>query len=196
MQTLAILICTLPERSEKLKRLLNILNPQIAKYKDRVFYSLHDAGRGMPTGTKRNHLIQQTSSDYFVFIDDDDVVPIYYVHEIMEAIDKSQPDVITYQGYMTTNGDHRRNWTIKLGSDYNEIDGHYYRWPNHIVPMRRDKVRGVSFPDVWVQEDYLWSKAIRDKGLLQTEEHIEKDMYWYDFYQKRLSPRAMRKLNR
>lgn len=177
--TLAILICTLPERSDKLHRLLSILKPQIANYPDQVYYSIHDAGRSMPTGTKRNQLINQTQSDYFVFIDDDDVISSRYVHFILEAA-KQNPDVITFNGWMTTNGQDRRNWTIKLGSKYEEKNGHYYRWPNHIVPMLREKVRGVRFPDVWQMEDYIWSKKINDLGLLKTSVHIERDLYHYD----------------
>jgi glycosyltransferase involved in cell wall biosynthesis len=176
---LAILICTLPERAEKLKRLTNILDPQIERFKDQVYYSLHDAGRNTPTGRKRNELINQTMSDYFVFIDDDDVVPMFYVSEILKAIEQG-PDVITFKGYMTTNGDDRRDWTIRLGSPYEEKNGHYYRWPNHIVPMKRDVVRGVTFPEIYVQEDYQWSKKIHDLRLLKTEVHIDRDMYHYD----------------
>jgi GT2 family glycosyltransferase len=176
---LAILICTLPERAEKLKRLTNILDPQIERFKDQVYYSIHDAGRSMTTGRKRNELINQTQSDYFVFIDDDDVVPMFYVSEILKAIEQG-PDVVTFKGYITTNGENRRGWTIKLGSKYEERNGHYYRWPNHIAVMKRELVRGVSFPDITKMEDYQWSKKIHDLGLLKTEVHIDLEMYHYE----------------
>lgn len=192
MNTLAILICTLPERADKLHRLLSVLKPQVSNYLDQVYYSVHDAGRTMPTGRKRNELINQTQSDYFVFIDDDDVVSTHYVHFILEAM-KQNPDVITFNGWMTTNGQDRRNWTIKLGSDYKEENGHYYRWPNHIVPMRREAVRGVMFPEIWQQEDYLWSKKIRDLGLLKTSVHIDRDLYWYDCQVKPSPQRRVRR---
>jgi glycosyltransferase involved in cell wall biosynthesis len=181
--TLAILICTLPERSDKLNRLLSVLNPQLAEYPNRVYYSIHDAGRAMPTGTKRNELINQTQSDYFVFIDDDDLIDRKYIHHILEATETA-PDVITFNGWITTNGKDRRNWTIKLGSNYEEKNGHYYRWPNHIVPMRREAVRGVRFPNIWQMEDYQWSKKIHDLGLLKTSVHIDRDLYHYDCYTK------------
>jgi glycosyltransferase involved in cell wall biosynthesis len=180
---LAILICTLPENAAKLNRLLSILNPQIAAFPDQVYYSVHDAGRAMPTGTKRNQLISQTQSDYFVFIDDDDIIDSRYVHHILEAA-KQNPDVITFNGWMTTNGADRRNWTIRLGSKYEEKNGHYYRWPNHIVPMKREVVRNVPFPDLWQMEDYQWSKKIHDLNLLKSEVHIDRDLYHYDFFVK------------
>lgn len=163
-----------------LKRLTNILNPQIERYPGQVELSIHDAPRSMPTGTKRNHLIKNTDSEYFVFVDCDDLVPIYYVSELMTAIQQG-PDVVSFIGYMTTDGHNRQNFTIKLGSSYVERNGHYYRWPNHLTAMKRERVQHIKFPDVWKQEDYIWSKQIHERKLLKTEIHVQKDLYHYDF---------------
>ena len=178
--TLAILICTLPERFEKLKRLKNILEPQVERFKDQVFIQCNDAGRQIQTGTKRNWLIEQTQSDYFCFVDDDDLVSSFYVSEIVKAMSQG-PDVITFCGYMTTDGLHRRDFTIRLGSKYEEKNGHYYRWCNHLCIFKRELVSQIKFPDVWVQEDYLWSKAINDRKILKSEIHLNQDLYVYDF---------------
>ncbi len=178
--TLAILICTTPDRAAKLQRIKNILSPQVQRFKDKVFMSIHDGGRSIPTGTKRNMLIEQTSSDYFCFIDDDDVVASYYVDEIVKAMDKS-PDVITFNGYITTNGKNRVNWEIKLGNKYEERDGMYYRFPNHLAVMKRELVRHIKFPDVWKQEDYHWALQIHNRKLLKTEVHIPLELYGYEF---------------
>lgn len=182
--TLAILICTLPDRTLKLRRLLAVLNPQVKKYADRVKYHIHDGGRSMPTGAKRNALITQSNpSEYFVFIDDDDLITEDYVSQILKAAE-THPDVITFDGWMTTNGSHRAEWTIQLGSDYCEREGRYYRWPNHIVPIRREAVTGIWFPEVYIQEDYRWSKEIHDRGVLKSEVHIDKALYHYDYQTK------------
>lgn len=178
--TLAILICTLPERSHILKRLTNVLDPQIERYKDQVYYSVHDAGRHLSTGSKRNQLVEQTNSDYFCFIDDDDMVSSFYIDSIMKALE-SNPDVVTFCGWMTTNGVHRRDWTIKLGSQYAERNGHYYRFPNHLTVMKRKLVEHVKFPDLWKMEDYKWALQIHEKRLLKTEVHIPLQLYHYDF---------------
>lgn len=174
---LAILICTLPEEYSinLLKRLTNILNPQLVPGVDLY---IHDAGRVMPTGTKRNELIKNTDSDYFCFIDSDDIVPIYYVNEMMKAIDQG-PDVVTFIGEMTTDHRDRRGFTIKLGNKYEERNGHYYRFPNHLCAYRREVVESVKFPDIWIQEDFKWASNIQ--RFLKTEVHIEKNMYTYDF---------------
>jgi len=179
---LSILICSLPERDDKLTRLVHHLRNQ-NKYND-VQVVWKTSGREVPTGTKRNQLINETSSDYFCFIDDDDLVPNYYIDELVQAISKA-PDVITFIGHMTTNGTDRRNFTIKLGSKYEEKNGHYYRFPNHLCCFRREAVKGVKFPDIWVQEDYEWASAIHNKKLLKTEVHINKDMYHYQFSTKK-----------
>ena len=179
MSSLMILICTLPERAEKLRRLTHTLDKQISKH-DSVFYKIHDAGRLMTTGAKRNQLIEQSESDYFSFIDDDDLVSDLYVNSIMNAID-TVPDVVTFNGYMTTNGVNRRAFTIRLGSKYEERNGHYYRFPNHLCAFKRDKVRHIKFPNQHLQEDFIWAKEIHDKRLLKTEVHVDSDLYWYDF---------------
>jgi glycosyltransferase involved in cell wall biosynthesis len=179
---LSILIPTLnePESIAYLRRLTSILNPQIERYPGEVEVKIHDAGRTMPTGTKRNELIHNSEGDYFSQIDVDDIVPSYYVDKLMGAI-VCVPDVVTFIGEMTTNGRNRTGFTIKLGEAYEERNGHYYRWPNHLCAFKRSVVEHIKFPPVWNQEDYLWSREIRNRGLLKSEVHINTHMYHYDF---------------
>lgn len=189
-----ILICTLPERADKLKRLTTTLDKQISKFNGVVSYKCHDAGRSLTTGRKRNMLIEGSESDYFSFVDDDDNVSDHYVNSIMNAI-YTGPDVVTFCGHMTTNGANRREFTIKLGSKYEEKDGHYYRFPNHLCAFKRDKVNMVKFPELWLQEDFIWAKQINDRRLLKTEVHIESDLYWYDYnYIPRINERRRHKV--
>lgn len=182
MVKLSILIPTLnePFYINRLRRLLSVLKPQIEKFPGLVDYTINDAGRGMTTGLKRNLLIANSVSDYFVFIDSDDLISDDYLKEIMQALE-SNPDCVTMCGWMTTDGKDKRDWTIKLGSDYTERNRHYYRWPNHLAVMRRDTVSSVMFPNQTKGEDYEWSKQIRDRGLLKSEVHIPKQIYFYDF---------------
>jgi hypothetical protein len=119
-----------------------------------------------------------------VFVDDDDRVPQYYVSEILAARN-TYPDCVTFRGYMTTDGAHRVNFVLRLGERYEERGGVYYRWPNHITPMKRSIASQVKFPDVYDGEDYAWSKQIMERGLLKTEYFIDKEMYHYDFRTKK-----------
>lgn len=179
---LDILIPTLNESESItfLKRLKNILDPQVERYNGQVKIHIHDAGRSMPTGTKRNELIANSDGEYFCMIDCDDWVPMYYVDEIMKALLQS-PDVVTFQGKMTTNGKNETPFTIKLGEKYEQRNGRYFRYPNHLTCMRRELVEHVKFRPVWNMEDYHWATEIRDKRLLKTEVHIPQMMYWYQF---------------
>lgn len=178
--TFLILICTLPERVHQLKMLTNSIDRQKVKYNGLVDWKAHDGGRSLSTGRKRNMLIEQTESDYFSFCDDDDMISDNYVDYMMAAI-VDQPDVITFKGWMTTNGTNRREFTIRLGSNYEERHGHYYRFPNHLCNFRREKVRHIKFPEIWEREDYAWAREIHDKRILKTEVHIDYPIYHYQF---------------
>lgn len=178
---LSILICTLPERAESLKRLTNILQPQLTS---EVEIKLHDAGRSMSTGEKRNQLIENCNGDYFCFIDDDDWVPMYYVDELKKAINQN-PDVITFNGWMTTDGQRRENFVIKLNERYEQRNGVYYRYPNHLCCFKKSVVEGTKFMPIYVREDYEWATAIHNRKLLKSEVHIDLDMYHYQFSTKK-----------
>ena len=181
--TFMILICTLPERAAKLKTLTLELDKQKAKYNGLVNYRILDSGRGMPTGIKRNLLVEQSQSDYFSFIDDDDHVSDKYVDLIMNAIE-SGPDVVTFDGWYTEFGKNRRNFTIRLGSKYYEDpkdpEFYYHRFPNHLAVFKRSLVQHVKFPPIWQMEDFKWAEQIHNKKLLKTEVHISEKIYWYD----------------
>jgi glycosyltransferase involved in cell wall biosynthesis len=178
---LSILIPTLNETRNinRLQRLRKILDPQVCKYHGQVEIVINDAGRSVPTGSKRNLLIKNSEGEYFCFIDDDDVVPEYYVEELLNAIEQG-PDVITFIGHMTTDGKLRQDFTIKLGSDYVTKDDHHYRYPNHLCCFKRSVVEHIKFKPVWQQEDFMWATEIMIRKLLKSEVHIEKEMYWYD----------------
>lgn len=178
--SLSILIPTLPERYVYLKRLQNILLPQVERFKDRVVIHYNDAGKVTTTGEKRNNLVERVQTDYHVFIDDDDNISSHYVASILHAIE-SKPDCCTFNGWMTTNGGSRKDFVIKLGERYEERRGIYYRFPNHIVPMRTSLVRDVKFPHVTTGEDYAFAKKVNDLKLLKTSVHIEDKLYHYDF---------------
>lgn len=179
---LSILIPTLnePWNITMLKRLRNVLDPQIERHLGQVEIVLNDAGRVMTIGEKRNQMIANTESEYFCFCDDDDIVSSYYVDSIIKALE-SNPDVVTFNGWYIENTRNRKPFEIKLGHPYQDLPNKFLRWPNHITVMKRSCVQAVKFQPIKNGEDYLWSKEIRDRGLLKTSVHIEQDLYTYDF---------------
>lgn len=186
--TLSILIPTLPEgySIEMLRRLNKVLDPQIAKHSS-VEKIIHDAGRSMPTGQKRNELIKQAEGDYIVQIDSDDLVTPNYIDKIMEGIGKGV-DVVSFCGWMTTDGGNRKDFVIKKDERYEERNGVYYRYCNHLCAFKKSVVEHIKFPHIWVREDYEYATQIKRLGLLKTEHHITDRIYHYDFQSKK--PRA------
>lgn len=180
MSNLTLLIPTLPERYNMLRRLQGQLHKQIQPFSNRIQIIYNDAGRHLSTGEKRNLLMDQVTTRFSVFIDDDDEISNNYISAIMGAIDQD-PDCITFNGHMTTNGGNKREFVIKLGEKYEERKGVYYRFPNHIVPMKTDLVRHVKFPHIFNGEDYQWCLKIKDQKLLKTSIHIEQPLYHYKF---------------
>jgi glycosyltransferase involved in cell wall biosynthesis len=175
---LSILTCTLPERAEYLTRLTNKLTPQLLNKP--VEFLVDPRNATVPTGRKRNDLIRQAQGKYVCFVDDDDMLSGDYVDEILKAAE-SDPDVITFCGWMTTNGKQPVDWVIKLGEEYEQRNGIIYRFPNHLAVIRKDFAQRISFPPVYQQEDYRWAVMMRNSGLLKTEVHIPKKLYHYQF---------------
>jgi hypothetical protein len=177
---LSILTCTLPERAHYLKRLGDNINKQIEGKP--VEWLIDIRNKFVPTGTKRNDLIRQSKGAWVCFVDDDDNIMPDYIDCILTALE-SNPDVVTFEGWMTTNGKFTANWVIKLGERYEERGGVYYRFPNHLCPIRKSIAVNIQFPNVWQMEDYRWAEKVRISGQLKTSVHINKPLYHYDFKQ-------------
>lgn len=168
-----------PKSEHHYERLMALLTPQMT---DEVEILSDFRGREITTGTKRNSLYSNAKGEYVVSVDCDDWIAPNYVSEILKALE-SNPDCVTFDGWMTENNGVKQNWTIKLGENYearypNGVQ-HIYRWPNHLAVMRKSIATSVKFPDIWNGEDYLWSKEIRDRGLLKTGVHIPLQLYHY-----------------
>ena len=78
---------------------------------------LDERPRGVSTGSKRNALIEKAIGKYIVFIDDDDIISADYMYNIMMA-SAYNPDVITFNGIMTTDGANETPFEIRLNHPY------------------------------------------------------------------------------
>jgi len=136
------------------------------------------------TGQKRNHLLRCANGKYTWFIDDDDEIVEGALELVLAALLKN-PDVVSFNGYMTTDGTHRVDWEIRLGHPYKAVqkDGkeYYLRHPNHISPIRRELALQVKFPHQNQREDYEWAMGMLNSGLLKTQEIIDTPVYHYKF---------------
>jgi glycosyltransferase involved in cell wall biosynthesis len=175
---LSILICSIEQRSELLARLMAILDMQ---YDSEVEILVSIDNRQKKISDKRNELLDKAKGEYVVFIDDDDLVPDYYVSEILKAI-STKPDCIGFDGYMTSNGKDKRNFKISNTFDkWYEKNGVYYRTINHLCPVKRSLALNAKFPrGINSGEDAEYSNRLRP--LLKKETYINKDMYHYDYW--------------
>lgn len=176
---LSILIPTIPKRAGLLKRLLNILNSQITNEVEILTNS--DDGR-KTIGRKRNELIQQAKGEYIVFIDDDDEVTLDYIPLILNAI-KKKPDVVCFSGWMTTNGQNRKDFYFSLNYPYSQVELKgkfvYLRYPNHLCPMKRELVKDIPFDNISLFEDFNWATTIHKRQILKKQVIIPEFIYHY-----------------
>jgi cellulose synthase/poly-beta-1,6-N-acetylglucosamine synthase-like glycosyltransferase len=205
---LSILICSLEERKKILSQLLqNLFSqcPQLTAQEgiDKASYYIGTTkmeeyyfegvevivatdNREIKTGQKRNLLMLQAKGKYVIYSDDDDILPDYYVEELLKAAE-SDADCFGMTGIMTTNGVDEKKWIICLGCPYTaERDENgkefYKRFPNHITGIKREIANKFPFPEVTVGEDYQFASAMRNADALKTEYKIERHpMYIYDY---------------
>jgi hypothetical protein len=174
--TLSILIPTIARH----RQLFGELAIQLLKQITPRVEILIDEREGVPTGTKRNDLLQRSAGRYTVFIDSDDKISDDYITCILDATIDG-PDAICFEGIYTENNRYPTKFKLSKDYGYEKKDEIYYRYPNHIVPIKRSIATQFKFPDVIYGEDYPWATAIHQSGLIQTEVIIPKDLYYYRY---------------
>ena len=189
--TLSILIPSTFDREKVLFGLLKIIYDQILEeglyHRMEIITDVDDGT--LSIGKKRNMLLQRAKGRYIVYIDSDDEVPHYYISEIFKAIDQN-PDVIGFDGFMTTDGINRENFKISKGLPYTTIwdsfgRKEYLRFDNHLSPIKREIALQIGFKDMRFQEDYDYAKRLKESGLIKDEVYINRDMYHYKFNSKK-----------
>ena len=183
---LSILICTMFNRDAFFQRLLVKLREQ-ENSDINIHYEIDDGT--MTIGEKRNKLLKKAEGEYIAFIDDDDMVSDNYVDSILNAIDKSNPDVIGMHLLMTVDGqnEERTYHSLKYDHWYDEPDPdpdreglrRYFRNPNHLNPVKREHALKAGFPNINEAEDREYSKNLLQ--YLKTEEYIEDPIYFYEY---------------
>lgn len=176
-----ILVPTLGQREALFRRLLGVLLPQLDEHAGRVRV-LGWWNNGSPSiGEIRDGLVAAAEGEYVSFIDDDDLVPEYYVAEIVNAL-ASRPDHVGFKIEYSENGDvceiveHSLRWR-----SWGRTDGVLHRDFTHIDPVRTAFARAGSFARARAgrAEDRVWVKQVRMH--LVTESYIDKIMYHYLF---------------
>lgn len=179
MTTWTICIATLGQRSDRFQRLLGVLLPQVDEQRGRVNVSALWNNGERPLGEVRQALVEDATGDYVSFIDDDDVVPHYFVPEIITALD--QEPVVDYVGFQLqcyVDGTELKPTYHSLRyKQWWDDDSGYYRDVSHLNPVRRELALRVDFRVGEPPEDVSWVDQLRP--YVKTERYVDKVMYRY-----------------
>ena len=134
--------------------------------------------QGGPTiGANRNAALADSTGEYICFVDDDDLVPEYYVERILNAIE-TKPDVIGIKGhYIVGDGKPQLFVHSMQFKEWLTVDGVHQRCPNHLNPVKRELALQVPYNEKNHGEDQDYSMALLP--LLKTEVMVEGLMYFY-----------------
>lgn len=183
---LSILIPTLPKRLELFNDLCFHLHTQIeglpGGWWQWVELLSDDRPKPVTVGEKRQALLEKTTGQFVAFIDDDDWVHDYYIESILQVlVNMNQVDAIGFGGHMTQSGTFDRNFRISAEYGYSEDSQNYYRYFNHLSPIRRDIALKIGFINAMYGEDFDYSMRLKESGLVKNWTYIDKDMYHYRF---------------
>lgn len=175
----SILIPTLPARRNLLTNLLRVLEPQVEKFDDIEVLILED-NRKRDYGSKMQTMIDIAQGEYLNFIDDDDMIPSYYVEKIHPLLDGV--DCVGFTGQISIEDGPLRNVFYSVNNkEWYDDDNGYYRNPQHLTPIRTEHVRKIRW-DGHYGADRTWSHRMAESGLLKTEHYISDSMYYYYSY--------------
>jgi hypothetical protein len=176
-----ILVPTLGERRLLFERLMGALLPQTDRYGGRVQVVAY-YNHGTPRLTEiRHRMITAARSDYVSFVDDDDLVPEYFVDEVVAALE-GRPDYVGFQVQCYSDGVPTAIAHHSLAYQRWRNEGaRYYRDISHINPIRRDLARLADFRRTprGGAEDRAWVRQLRASGMVRTEVVIDRIMYHY-----------------
>lgn len=177
--TWTILVPTLGQRERLFMRLMGVLLPQLDEHEGRVRV-LAWRNNGKPSISEiRDALLLSAGTDYVSFVDDDDLVPEYYVAEIVRAI-AERPDHVGFKLEYSTDDEHREivDHSLKWRKWARTHEGQLVRDVTHIDPVRTDiATRARFYVRPGRAEDRVWVKRVRQ--FLLTEVYIDKIMYHY-----------------
>lgn len=188
MKLLSVLIPTLPDRKNFLFDLLDELHYQMEYWdvESEVEIIIDDTEKHLSIGAKRQRLLEKANGEYIVFIDDDDMILNDYLWVIVSGIKSDKPDVVSFNGYMTTNGKNRENFKIRKDFPYITIKdtsgkNEYLRYNNHLSPIKREIALKIGYKDLSFAEDYDYAKRLKDSSLIKTEYYFDGDLYHYKY---------------
>lgn len=171
-----ILIATLAQRHERLQELLAVLLPQVDSAAGRVrVVALRNNGE-LPLADLRQALVECATSDYLSFIDDDDLVPDFFVDEVLPLLDGV--DYVGWRMQCIQDGVPLKPTfhSLRYQGWFEDGDG-FYRDVSHLNPIRTEIAKKADYRLTAPPEDVAWTDQVRPH--VHTEHFIERCMYEY-----------------
>lgn len=182
----SIMVLTQTSRAKFLRRLLDVLDPQVEKFKGEVHVDVRMFDPSLSLGANREVMRQDSMGNWICFVDDDDLVVEDYVATIFPLLDGIDyigfPIKIFMDSVLERTAIHSLRypgWTTK--------DGIHYRDVSHLNPMRRDLAMLCPM-EGGVAEDFRWAHAMRQTGMVRNEHFIDRPMYHYLFRRNKNAP--------
>jgi glycosyltransferase involved in cell wall biosynthesis len=182
---LSILIPSIPERSEKLKEVIEALQKQIDNRPHEFvgmgeieIISLMD-NKQRTIGQKRFDLFNLAQGKYVCMTDDDDEYTPIFIEKVLQAINHINADVITFS-QMARIDNSFSIVNFRLGQDNEDFKGAGItrRMAWHCCVWKKEIIEGIKFgnsnygeDDSFAREANLWAK---------TECHIPETLHIYD----------------
>lgn len=168
----SILILTQETRQSYLRRLLDILEPQVAIHPD-VEIKIRQCDYLIPVGDNRQIMRQEADGEYSNFIDDDDLVPDNYVVSLLPLMDG--PDFIGHKVTRYDNDDFTA--TVSHSLAFGGSEDPFHSTP-HINPIKTEIALQASMSGGF-GEDNRWWNTLKSQNAVKTEAFLPEVMYTY-----------------
>lgn len=167
---LSILIPSIPEREDKLiklldnlynqKRLISNQHPTLPGVEILTDCSKRYLEGGKTVGQKRNDLVQRATGNYLCFLDDDDIVPPNYIETLVRAMQHGS-DIITFNSLFKCD----YYWSlidmsIRNNNEEATPNGITYRNAWHICPVKSELAKKHQFSNKNNAEDWDWMQRV------------------------------------
>ena len=197
---ISIIVLTYPERKEQFTKLKNLILSALKGHEEKVeFLSVHSPKGTPKIGAKRQIGLEAAKGQYFVMVDDDDLISENYFDKIIYHLERDSPDCI---GHLI---DCEFLIDGKLDSTCSAIVSNLYTGLSNVikhpihkytqgiyykVPIRTSLAKMVGFKNISFAEDQDFS--IRLKPFLRKESFIDEVLYYYIYDKKTGETRAQR----
>jgi len=141
----------------------------------------------MSIGAKRQWLLDNCETPHFVMLDDDDDLSSDYFELVIPAL-KENPDCVTYLEAIIRDG--AQTGIARHSNDYKKwMWQHHHNGVSYLAgrtPFYKDILKTeiaqkIGFKDMRYGEDADFSNRLKSSKLINTEVHIPKCMYLYNY---------------